>query len=195
MLDGLYGNIGGKIKCWAKWIFILGAVGISIFGLAIMLIGMSTSTFLTGTLIIAIGVFSSWISSWLLYAFGELVEKSSRNEANTRAIVKLLQDSQKDKQTFINAVPSENNQNNSQNAPQPLKTTRPDNSTLITDVIAAPDGEIFCPLCNCKQPSNRKICWNCSATFVAQETKTHLWRCDNCGNMRSQTPCEHCGNN
>ena len=27
------------------------------------------------------------------------------------------------------------------------------------------------------------------------ETSLIKWRCDNCGNMRSQTPCEYCGRN
>ena len=31
------------------------------------------------------------------------------------------------------------------------------------------------------------------ATPTPRPIATHSWRCDNCGNMRSQTPCEHCG--
>ena len=32
-------------------------------------------------------------------------------------------------------------------------------------------------------------------TATPKPAATHSWRCDDCGNMRSQTPCEHCGHN
>ena len=28
---------------------------------------------------------------------------------------------------------------------------------------------------------------------VSQSSMQHKWRCDHCGNMRTQVPCEHCG--
>ena len=28
---------------------------------------------------------------------------------------------------------------------------------------------------------------------ISLATATHKWRCDNCGNMATQSPCEHCG--
>ena len=84
-LDGLYANIGAKIKGWAMWIFILEAIGFVLTGI-VMLIGENAA----GLLFLFGGPFVAWVSSWMLYAFGELVEKTVENEKNTRAILKLM---------------------------------------------------------------------------------------------------------
>lgn len=41
------------------------------------------------------------------------------------------------------------------------------------------------------QPQDKEI--NEQPKPVFQNTITHKWLCDNCGKMRSNTPCEHCG--
>ena len=69
MLDNLYENIGGKIKNWAKWIFIVEAIGAIITGIVLAIEEDILYIF------IAIGgPIVAWVSSWILYAFGELVE-------------------------------------------------------------------------------------------------------------------------
>ncbi len=85
-MNDFYGNIGGKIKGWAITIFIFGAIACIISGL--VLIG--NDAILVGILTIIIGTLAAWVSSWLLYAFGELVEKTVMNEENTREILKFL---------------------------------------------------------------------------------------------------------
>lgn len=70
MIDNLYANIGGKIKGWAKWIFIIEAIG-AIIGAFVM---MGNDDALTGMLLLIAGPFAALVSTWLLYAFGELVE-------------------------------------------------------------------------------------------------------------------------
>lgn len=54
---------------------------------------------------------------------------------------------------------------------------------------------ITCPLCNFKQPANRKVCWHCGTKFeeVNNTTRSHQWLCNGCKKMRTQSPCEHCG--
>ena len=86
MLDELYENIGKKIKAWAKWIFIVEAIAAIIGGLLLIFDGEG----LIGFVILIAGPFVAWVSSWLLYAFGELVEKTVANESNTRNILKKL---------------------------------------------------------------------------------------------------------
>ena len=83
MLDNLYTNIGGKIKNWAKWIFIIEAIGTIITGLVLLstdedLIGYGLLTLVCGPIV-------AWVGSWLLYAFGELVEDvhAIRNKEGT----------------------------------------------------------------------------------------------------------------
>ena len=72
MLDNLYHNIGGKIKNWAKWIFIFEAIGAIIAG--IVLIFTDEDFILYGLITLICGPIIAWVSSWILYAFGELVE-------------------------------------------------------------------------------------------------------------------------
>lgn len=86
MLDKLYDNIGGKVKRLAKWTFIVGTIGALIIGLALIFI--YEDLILYGFVTLIYGSIVAWVSSWTLYAFGELVEKTSENENNTRNILK-----------------------------------------------------------------------------------------------------------
>ncbi len=98
-LDGLYIDIGKKIKGWAKWIFIVGAI-VSVISAVGMLFAAEDGWMLfVGLLALVIGPLLAWVSSWILYAFGELVEKTSANEQNTRNMLKLMleNNAQKDK--------------------------------------------------------------------------------------------------
>ena len=81
MINGLYENIGEKIKNLAKWIFIVEAVGIIITGLILIF----NDVVLYGLLTLFCGPISAWVSSWILYAFGELVEDvhAIRNKEGT----------------------------------------------------------------------------------------------------------------
>ena len=70
MLDSLYENIGGKIKNWAKWIFIVEAIGAVITGVVLM----GNDDAVIGVIVLVCGPIVAWVGSWILYAFGELVE-------------------------------------------------------------------------------------------------------------------------
>lgn len=88
MFDNLYNNIGSKIKSLAKWTFIIESIATIITGISLFVV--DDDFILLGILAIIGGPMISWVSSCFLYAFGELVEKVSDNEENTKAIVKLL---------------------------------------------------------------------------------------------------------
>ena len=139
MLDNLYENIGSKIKNWAKWIFVIEAIGAVITGLVLLFTG--EELILYGLLTLVCGPIVAYVGSWILYAFGELVEKTADNENNTRQILKELNEKSTDASiTFIKN----------------------------------------------KEYGNK-------TTNTPQTVSTHKWRCDGCRNMRTQTPCEHCG--
>ena len=72
MLDNLYENIGSKIKNWAKWIFVIEAIGAVITGLVLLF--TDEDLILYGLLTLVCGPIVAWVGSWILYAFGELVE-------------------------------------------------------------------------------------------------------------------------
>ena len=95
VIENLYDNIGGKIKNLAKWCFIVEAIGAIITGFT--LIFASSKNVLYGFLTIIGGPIIAWVSSWLLYAAGELVEKTCDNERNTREILKLMQGNSQEK--------------------------------------------------------------------------------------------------
>ena len=69
----MFTNIGGKIKTTAAvccWIVIIAFV---ISGIAMMANDMVAE----GLIVIVAGSLSGWISSFVLYGFGELIENSS----------------------------------------------------------------------------------------------------------------------
>jgi|GEM_PF-1092379 len=70
MLDNLYTDIGVKIKNWAKWIFIVEAIGAVIAGIVLL----ADEFILAGLLTLVCGPIIALVSTWLLYAFGQLVD-------------------------------------------------------------------------------------------------------------------------
>ncbi len=79
----MYDNIGGKIKALAKAIFIFEAIAAVIAGIALM--AANDDLILFGVLALILGPAVAWVSSWLLYGFGELIEKACDIERNTRS--------------------------------------------------------------------------------------------------------------
>lgn len=66
----MYDNIGGKLKTLAKVQFWIAAIASAITGIVMLVSEMVLGLlFLFGVPVIA------WIATWLLYGFGELVEK------------------------------------------------------------------------------------------------------------------------
>lgn len=70
-----YHNIGGKLKGLAKATFIVEAILSLIAGIAMM--AEDEDLIATGFFTIIVGVLVAYVASWLLYAFGELVEDVS----------------------------------------------------------------------------------------------------------------------
>ena len=77
----MYENIGGKIKMLAVWTAILGIASSVAFGFYILI---DEEEFFGGLLIAVLGSLVSWVSTWLLYGFGELIEKVTEIAYNTR---------------------------------------------------------------------------------------------------------------
>ena len=73
-LDSLYANIGGKLKGFAKWIFIVGAIASVIGALVIIATAEYAVMIFVGLMALIVGPIVSWVSSWLLYGFGEMLD-------------------------------------------------------------------------------------------------------------------------
>ena len=79
MLDGLFSNIGTKIKKVTKAFCLIGMAGSIIGGGICMIAGIASgegAAVITGLVIAAVGALMSWLSSLAIYGFGELVENS-----------------------------------------------------------------------------------------------------------------------
>lgn len=68
----MYDFIGDKIKGLAKAIFFVEAIAAIITGIALLL----NEEPLIGILILVLGPIVAWVSSWLLYGFGQLIDNS-----------------------------------------------------------------------------------------------------------------------
>ena len=71
----MFKNIGGKIKALAKVICWIGIIGSVLAGIGMMVADEDMIVY--GLLIMPIGALMSWIGSFMLYGFGELVENST----------------------------------------------------------------------------------------------------------------------
>ena len=76
----MYDNISGKIKTLAMVQCFIGT-GFSIIAGFVLLLGKEG---LLGLLVMVLGAVSSWMFSFLIYGFGELIEKTAQIERNTR---------------------------------------------------------------------------------------------------------------
>ncbi len=85
----MFNNIGGKIKGLATAMTIIGFVIFGIIGLMSILGSLAYGDeaafvgMIGGVLTIVIGCFISWIGSFLMYGFGELIENSEIIAINT----------------------------------------------------------------------------------------------------------------
>ena len=80
----MYDNIGGKIKGLAKATFIVEAIASVITGIVLWI---ETEEWWC-SLILFCGPIVAWVSSWLLYGFGEIIDKLCDIEHNTGMIMK-----------------------------------------------------------------------------------------------------------
>ena len=79
--SGMFGNIGGKIKSLAQITTWLGIISSVIWGVVLM--ATDEDLIPAGIIIALLGSLVSWVSSFVLYGFGQLIE-------NTDKLVELL---------------------------------------------------------------------------------------------------------
>lgn len=71
----MFDNIGSKIKLLAEAITAIGVVASIISGIAFM---NSGSTFVFGLIVAVLGSVLSWICSFIIYGFGQLIENTDQ---------------------------------------------------------------------------------------------------------------------
>ena len=76
----MYDNIGGKIKVLSIVIFIFESLVAVAAGCSILAESFANEyiSHISGLFILILGPIVAWISSWLLYGFGQLIENSDK---------------------------------------------------------------------------------------------------------------------
>ena len=81
-MDALYRNIGKKLKSLAECIFLLGFAS----SVIIFIYLLSEKMVKAGLIVLVVGFASSFVSTWSLYAFGELVSRVCSIDDHLRTI-------------------------------------------------------------------------------------------------------------
>lgn len=139
----MFDNIDQKIKALAQVVCWIGIICSVISGIA--LIASGEGLLLVGFIVIILGSLISWVSSFTLYGFGQLIENSEISCGNTYEIHKLLS----------NKVPEYKN------------TSVPTRETKNTDSAPAVTQKSnrcwICDNCDTKNDINAQFCKNCGA--------------------------------
>ena len=145
-----YDNIGGKIKGWAVWIFIVEAITAIIVGIALIV----NDNALVGFLTIIFGPIAAWVSSWLLYGFGQLVENSDiiaaeynrKNEKHEKDVAKNNERKQAQRKKAIKATM--NNPEISEDAFIDITCPSCNTDLSFPKGQLQGDEELTCPICD-----------------------------------------------
>lgn len=105
-----YENIGNKIKGLAQMVFVVEAIAAVITGIALM--ATDEDLILYGLLVLIVGPIIAWVSSWLLYGFGQLIENSDiiaeeynrKNEKHEKVVEKNNERKQEQRKKAIKAT-------------------------------------------------------------------------------------------
>lgn len=134
----MFDNIGGKIKTVAAVVAGLGIVAFVIGGIVLLVNGAVVA----GILMAVIGALGSWVGSFALYGFGELIE-------NSAGIISRLDEL--DMRLAPNDAKAEN-----------LREDNPDSQVpAYADGLVGSSGMWICGRCGQRQASYRKVCWQC----------------------------------
>ena len=85
----MFDNIGGKIKALATFITVIGILVSIISGIIIMM--LHSDLMLIAVLMMIVGSLLSWLSSFLLYGFGELIYRTTATEEKVQKLSVSLQ--------------------------------------------------------------------------------------------------------
>ena len=104
-----YENIGNKIKGLAQMAFVVETIAAVITGFTLM--ATDEDLILYGLLVLIAGPIIAWVSSWLLYGFGQLIENSDiiaaeynrKNEKHEKEVAKTNEKKQAQRKKQIKA--------------------------------------------------------------------------------------------
>ena len=161
----MYDNIGSKLKTLAVVMGIIQAVGLFVVGVVILADGGGV-----GVLVILLGPLVAWMTTWALYALGQIADDVRAVKNQNAAIIKNYKDTQIVAQEKIGEalVRLMKETRKEVEAEHQVEVKAKNSEESWTDTASFTVGEnetVVCSQCNCRQPSKRKVCWNCGAKF------------------------------
>ncbi|MBQ5890384.1 MAG: hypothetical protein IIW73_05480 [Clostridia bacterium] len=170
MLDSLYENIGEKIKGWAKWIFIVETISAIVIGLVLMVNGEDEAV-LIGFVTILCGPIVSWVGSWLLYAFGQLVDDvhAMRDKQGTTEEIKAKKQALQEARHQAEMKAFREAEERAKREAEEIEKWQNENTAQIDELTDEDFIDITCPRCKetlsfLKDETNG-ICPECGAEF------------------------------
>ena len=155
----MFDNVGEKIKKFATTLAWLGISLSLLFGIVFIAVGEgSDSSVAIGLTVMIAGPLSSWISSLLLYGFGQLI-------TNSDLLVKQGTKTRLHPGEAFSSPPKTEQKapaqtNTTPTTPAPTKEWADKATFTVTE-----NETIICTQCNYEQPKERKVCWHCGARF------------------------------
>lgn len=160
----MFDNIGGKIKEFATFLTIAGIIASVISGIAIIsnsyAIGYGPIQgigILIGFLVIILGSIISWVSSLVLYGFGQLVKSVQNIERELTGIT----DESEPQKPEIDYISDSESISNSKISNNYLSQISQDQSNSKSTGLILSDGVLRCATCNNIVEPGDPICTHC----------------------------------
>lgn len=190
----MFDNIGGKLKGLAVIICVIGICCTAMLGIVQISIAAEAEEeemILNGFITIIVGSLASWIGSFFIYGFGELVE------TNTQTSGELIQI----KNTLNNLANSNFSSGETAKDGEDAKTVsfcgkcgnkitaypcehcgnvEEVNKRIPVDVFPNEYGYITCPICKMVQAEGNQMCQQCGQLFINKQKNISYW-CGKCG--------------
>jgi hypothetical protein len=165
MQNNLYANIGKKIQNLAMWCFVIEALGACVTGIVLII----EESFLVGFLTILLGPILAWVSTWVLYGFGQMVDDlaATRYEMNWLHIIS----------RDLSSLNTQQKNDSAEKKSAPISKAEMEKLVSALDIpeqectdksdckVDAPnqeaDGYWICGKCKTKNLDTRNDCWSC----------------------------------
>ncbi|MBR3866067.1 MAG: hypothetical protein IKM67_05070 [Clostridia bacterium] len=158
----MFDNIGGKIKKLAKIVTIVGIAASIVVGVCLYAAIPTKIVEIISLIVIVVGSVVSWIASFAVYAYGQLVENSDK-------AVRLLERQEK----VVAPTDAKIGEPAKQYVKEPeMGATEEIPSPPVKEVKRAfferkdPNTRVICPHCNVVQKGDNDHCTCCGATFI-----------------------------
>ena len=163
----MFDNIGGKIKTLAKVVCWIGIIACIITGIVQM--ATDEDLVLAGILTAVVGSLLSWVSSFVLYGFGQLVENSDEIVFQNNKLIDIKDDKQ--------------NHN-----------TPPSNSSNVKTPFNPPESQHKWKCVSCGEMISSNPCPYCGNNTQLKKESTAPYWCGKCGKEGPyEGNCPDCG--